>query len=148
MAVYKNIPEIELKFKRGTVEKTKIDTSGKCFDVLKHFYDQDTIELTETVIVIFVSRTFDTIGWMKHSTGGTVSAIVDIKLIISTALKCCAQGIFISHNHPSGTLKASREDKVLTENLKKACSFFDMQLYDHLIVTDDKYFSFSDNDLI
>jgi DNA repair protein RadC len=66
------------------------------------------------------------------------------------ALKTAAVGIIISHNHPSGTLKASSADQELTKRLVEACKLLDIALLDHLIVTPEygRYLSFADEGLL
>ena len=142
------IPEIELKFKRGETFKQKITCSNDMAKLLGQFYDQDTIELTESVIVIFLSRAIVTIGWMKHSSGGMAQSTIDKKLILATALKCGANGIILSHNHPSGSLQPSNEDTNITQKLKEACKILDLDLLDHIIYTTNGYYSYADNGLM
>jgi DNA repair protein RadC len=64
------------------------------------------------------------------------------------ALQHLATKIIISHNHPSGNLKPSVSDKNTTQKVKAACQLFDIQLIDHLIISDQGYFSFADQGLL
>ena len=64
------------------------------------------------------------------------------------ALKCLATGMMIAHSHPSGELKTSRADENYTAQLKQAARFMDIKLFDHLIVTNDGYYSFADEGLL
>ena len=102
------MPEITLKYKKGNTEKVKIGSSKDCFDVFMKFYDQDTIEINESVIVLYLNSANNTIGWHKHSSGGATQTVIDIKLIMITALQCGAKSIILSHNHPSGATRPSR----------------------------------------
>lgn len=138
------MPEIELKYKKGEVLKCKIQTSKDAYDVLMKFYDEDVFELTESVIVIYLNSANNTIGWMKHSSGGMTQTVVDPKLIVGTALKCGATGIILSHNHPSGQRIPSQQDKEITKRLKEGCKFLGLTLMDHIIVTENGYYSFGD----
>lgn len=146
MKEYKSaMPEIELKFKRGEVLKSKICSSIDSHKLLMKFYNQDTIELTETVIVIYLNRANNTIGWQKHSSGGMCSSIIDVRLIIATALKCGSTGLIVSHNHPSGGITPSDSDRQTTKKLKEAGKLFDISLLDHVIVnSENQYYSFAD----
>ncbi|MEI6752358.1 MAG: JAB domain-containing protein [Paludibacter sp.] len=147
MKLYKGvIPEITLKYKKGDVLKCKIRQSSDAVEVLRKFYDEDVFELTETVIVLYLNAANNTIGWMKHSTGGTNQTVVDPKLVVGTALKCGASAILLSHNHPSGQTVPSSNDKDITKMLKNGCDFFNILLIDHIIVTEDSYYSFGDED--
>ena len=81
---------------------------------------------------------------MKHSTGATNQTVIDPKLIVGAALKMGASGIIISHNHPSGNAFPSTHDKAVTKQLKDGCKLFNITLLDHIIVTEDSYYSFGD----
>lgn len=149
MKQYKgSIPEITLKFKTGETKKVRISSSRDAFTFLKELYDQDTIELNETCIALFLNRANNTIGWFKVSQGGISATVVDNKLIVATALKCAASAIILSHNHPSGNAQPGETDKASTNMLKEACSLFDITLLDHIICTSTDYFSFADDGLI
>ena len=149
MRTYKtNCPEIELKLKRGEVKKMQIKTSVDCYKALKMFFDEDTIELTETFIAIYLNRSNNPIGWMKVSSGGITGTIVDQRIVLGTALKAAATAIILAHNHPSGNLQPSQSDIDLTTRMKAAATFMDITIIDHLIVTDENYYSFADEGII
>lgn len=82
------------------------------------------------------------------SKGGLASTIVDARIICKTAIENNASGIILSHNHPSGQVQPSHEDKAITKKLKEALLMFDIHLFDHIIVGDQKYFSFNDEGLL
>lgn len=85
------------------------------------------------------------LGVYPLSTGGITGTMVDIRLILSVALKEAATGIILAHNHPSGNLQPSSADRDLTAKIKDACKYFDISLLDHLIIAPDrKYYSFAD----
>jgi len=149
MRTYKtNCPEIELKLKRGEVKKMQIKTSKDAFDAFKLFYDQDTIELTESFIALFLNRANNTLGWLKVSQGGMTGTVVDIRIILGTALKIAAQSIILSHNHPSGNLQPSEADISLTKKIKEAATFMDISILDHIIYTESGFYSFADEGLM
>ena len=79
------------------------------------------------------------------SVGGITGTVVDIRLLLSVALKTAATGIRLAHNHPSGNLKPSEVDKELTNKIKKASEYMDIKLLDHLIITKNEYFSFAED---
>lgn len=82
------------------------------------------------------------------SKGGITSTTVDIRLIMKKALEVGATALLIAHNHPSNLLSPSQCDKDLTVKIKKAAALMDIQLHDHLIVSDQNYFSFADENLL
>jgi len=82
------------------------------------------------------------------SKGGIAGTIVDIRLICRSAIENNASGLVIAHNHPSGQVLPSDQDKNITKKLKDALKTFDIALLDHLIIGDQKYFSFADELLL
>lgn len=82
------------------------------------------------------------------SSGGFSSTIVDPKMVFRTALQHVASRLIIAHNHPSGNMQPSAADRQITEKLKAGSKLIDMQLVDHIIIADKKYFSFADGGLL
>ena len=142
------MPEITLKYKTGNYKKTKISTSLDAFSVLVELYNEDTVDYIESAYALFLNRANNTIGWMQVSSGGTIATLVDPKIIFATALKCNAHVIIISHNHPSGILKASKEDITLTEKIVSIGHILDITVLDHIIVSRSGYISMSDEGLM
>lgn len=138
------LPEITLKYKAGTVEKQVITCSNDTVSILRKCFDADTLEVNESMLVLFLNKANKTIGWIKHSSGGACSTVVDIKLILVTALQCGAQSLIISHNHPSGNCKPSESDRGITKKLHNACKVLELTLLDHIIITESGSYSFAD----
>ncbi len=86
-----------------------------------------------------LNRANQVIGLLDLSTGSTTGTIADPRLIFCAALKGNACGIIVAHNHPSGNLSASQADIALTNKLKEAGKFLEIQLLDHIIITADSY---------
>ena len=80
--------------------------------------------------------------------GGISAVSADQRIIYKTALEHHASSIIVAHNHPSGTLKPSKADLEVTKMLKSAGDLLEIKLTDHLILTEDAYFSFADEGLI
>ena len=142
------VPEITLQYKSSDVIKTKITNSNQCYLLLKQMFDADTLEYCESSIAIYLNRANNTIGWQKVSQGGITGTVVDIRIILGTALKCGATNIIVSHNHPSGQLTSSKEDDNLTKKLNEACKIMDIRLLDHVIITNESYYSYADDNKI
>ena len=85
---------------------------------------------------------------MKLSTGGITSSIVDMRLLMSAALNCLATRMIVCHNHPSGQMKPSSEDLSIIKKIKEACKIMNIELLDHLIISENEYYSFADEGLI
>lgn len=149
MKTYKsNLPQITLKLKKGEELNCKIMTSKDAADLFRKVWDNDSLLIYESMIVIFLNRQNNTIGWFKMSQGGLVGTLVDNRLILATALNCLAQGIIICHNHPSGNLQPSEADTKITKRLEEAGKIMDIQLIDSLILTEESHFSYADSGLI
>ena len=82
------------------------------------------------------------------SKGGLTGTLVDVRLVFQKAIELFATAIILCHNHPSGKLKPSMADKSITNKLKLAGETLDIKVLDHLIITENAYFSFADENLI
>ena len=71
-----------------------------------------------------------------------------IRDILHFAIQYHAPAMIVAHNHPSGSVEPSEQDKILTRDLMIAASAMDMRVFDHIIIGDDQYFSFADAGLI
>ena len=82
--------------------------------------------------------------WIKVSQGGTSATVVDVKLVMRSALQQLASAVILCHNHPSNNLNPSQADDRVTEKIKSAAALFDISVLDHIIVGEDGYFSYLD----
>lgn len=142
------ISEIRVSYSNNKKDRLKITNSKQSYDILMACWNKATLELQEEFKVLLLNRSNQVLGIYHLSKGGTASTVVDAKLVFSVALKCNASSIIIAHNHPSGNLNPSEADKSITEKLKKAGKYLEINLLDHLIVTKDDFFSFNDNGLL
>jgi len=74
--------------------------------------------------------------------------VADPRIILKKALDHDATAIVLCHNHPSGNVRPSRADELLTQKIKQAAAFFDINIMDHIIVSNEGYFSFADEGLL
>jgi DNA repair protein RadC len=102
----------------------------------------------EKFCVLCLSASNKLIHYEFVSSGGFNSTLVDPKMIFRTALQHTASRLIIAHNHPSGNLQPSAEDRQITEKLKAGAKLLEMQLVDHIIIADKKHFSFADGGLL
>ncbi|MES2573337.1 MAG: JAB domain-containing protein [Bacteroidota bacterium] len=142
------LAEIQVSYTTSNSNKIKITSSQIASELLVNSWCKDTIELQEEFKVILLNRSNETLGIYSLSKGGTTGTVVDVRLLFAVALKCNSTGIIISHNHPSGKLQPSNIDITLTKKIKKCSNFFDIVLIDHLIITKNGYYSFSNEGLI
>lgn len=106
------------------------------------------INLREYLYVIYLNNANQMIGFFQISSGGISETTADIRLILSVALKCLSTSIILCHNHPSGATKPSEKDIMLTKRVQKACDLMNIKCLDHIILTDNEYYSFSYNGLL
>jgi DNA repair protein RadC len=139
------VSEIEISYKPAIGSKPEVTSSSDAYLILKEHYPENQIALKEYFVVMYLNQANRVIGVQKLSIGGLTSAVADVRLIFGTALKAAASGIIISHNHPSGNLRPSHADKLITEKIKEAGKLLDIQLIDHIIISNDyQYISFAD----
>ena len=124
------------------VERPQVTDSKQVYDYIK--YDLWDLE-HEEFWIITLNRAKRITGKFQISQGGTAGTAVDIKILLKTALQQLADCVIAVHNHPSGNLTPSRQDDVITENIRKGCSAIGIPLLDHVIVSRTGYFSYLDN---
>ncbi|TAH02957.1 MAG: JAB domain-containing protein [Sphingobacteriales bacterium] len=98
--------------------------------------------------VIFLNRANKINQFEIISQGGITGTVADPRVILKKALEAEAVSMVLCHNHPSGSLKPSRADEELTHKIKEAARFLDIAVIDHIIVSNEGYYSFADEGLI
>lgn len=132
-------------YKPAISDKPIISSSLDAYNVLVKFFPIETLSLQERFVAMYLNRSNRVIGVYPMSVGGITGTVVDIRLLLSVALKTAATGIILAHNHPSGNLKPSETDKDLTNKIKKGSEYMDIKLLDHLIIVPEgKYLSFTE----
>jgi DNA repair protein RadC len=142
------VAEIEISYKPIITDHTVISSSSQVYELIKQRWDNVKINLQEQFAALFFNQSKKIIGWKVLSTGNMTKCVVDIKLLVSLALHCMSTHVMIFHNHPSGNLSPSQCDETLTVAVKDALKLIDVQLIDHLIITENGYFSFNDEALL
>ena len=102
----------------------------------------------EVFAVVFLNRSNKVKHFEVLSKGGLTHTIVDPRIIFLKALEVQATSMVLCHNHPSGSLRPSRADEELTAKLKNAGQLLDIKVVDHLIVSDEGYYSFADEGMM
>lgn len=126
-------------------ERVQIKSSSEAYEMFRpHLSDLSVEEFW----VLFVNQSNRVLHLERLSSGGITFSAVDIRLIFKTALERFATGIFVAHNHPSGQLTPSSEDKNITRQLKDAGTILNIRLIDHLILNAGTYLSFADEGLL
>lgn len=98
--------------------------------------------------VLFLNRQNKVLDKQKLSQGGMTGTVIDVRLVLKSALEKNATSLIFCHNHPSGNLEPSEADKRITRQLKEAAAIMDIPVIDHIIVTQSGYFSFADEGLL
>ena len=98
--------------------------------------------------ILYLNNANKVLQTTQLSKGGITGTIVDIRLALKKALEVGAVAIILSHNHPSGFLQPSQADIRLTKRLSTASESLDIKVLDHVIITENSYFSFADQNLL
>ncbi|APY08986.1 hypothetical protein BWZ20_12065 [Winogradskyella sp. J14-2] len=127
------------------VQLDKITSSRSVFDVMQPILG----ELPhEEFWILYLNNSNKVIQKNQLSKGGITGTLVDVRLVLKSALEVGATALILCHNHPSGTLKPSQADKDITQKLKTAAQSLDIKVLDHLIITENTYFSFADESIL
>lgn len=123
------------------VELIKITSSKMIFEIMQPLIG----ELPhEEFWIVYLNNSNKILSKSQLSKGGITGTLVDVRLVFKNALEMGATALILCHNHPSGTLVPSDADKQITKKLKSAGESLEIKVLDHLIVTENNYFSFVD----
>lgn len=126
-------------------EAVKINSAYSAYVALKPLF-QDLRH--EEFYALFMNKANEVLEKRQLSIGGTSGTVVDSKILFKAGIDCGASAMILAHNHPSGALRPSQEDVKLTRRLVQCGEIMEMSVLDHLILTDNGYFSFADKGLI
>ncbi len=139
---------MELGRRRKLAEVPEILQIKTSQDVAAVFQPLLSDLLHEEFWVLFLNRSNRVIDRMKLSQGGISGTVTDVRIIMKKAVEYLASGIIVCHNHPSGNLNPSEADTKITQKIKEAGNLMDIQLLDHIIISEKDYYSFADNGMI
>jgi len=125
------------------ITNVKIGGSRDVNEYIRSVYPV-SIDIREAMLVLLLNNSNRTLGYSIASIGGLTGTIVDVRLVLRDALLTQATGLILIHNHPSGALKPSQSDINITNKVKKAAEVMDIKLLDHIILTENEFFSFAD----
>lgn len=138
----------ELGRRRKEIDKReikKITSSKSAYDYLNVFLSD---LLHEEFHLLLLNRANSPIRLIRLSKGGLSATVIDIKLIAKHAIENHASGIILAHNHPSGNIKPSESDIAITNKIKEALKVFEISTLDHIIIGENDYFSFADENIL
>ena len=133
------------KSQQEVLERQQISSSKDAFEILQpHLSDLQTEEFW----AIFLNHQNKILYKTCLFRGGIASSVADVRVVFKTALEHFSTQIIVAHNHPAGSLKPSKEDINITQKIKDAGKLLDIDLLDHLILTQNKYYSFKDEGIL
>ncbi len=137
--------ELGRRRKAENVKPVKIQSSRDVYE-----YMAPNIEDLphEEFWIVFFNNSNKIIKSVQLSKGGLTATVVDVRMLFHTALDCLSTAVILVHNHPSGNLNPSGEDKNITQKIKEAGKVLDIRLLDHLIISQNGYFSFADEGIL
>ena len=135
--------ELLVDYKKTNVLTSQIKSSKQAYELFNQLWQG--IDFKESVNVLYLDNNSDLLCFYRLSTGGLTGSIIDVREVLSIALRIKSTAFIIAHNHPSGRLDPSTADVQITQKLKQCASILDLNLLDHLIVTSQSFYSFSDS---
>jgi DNA repair protein RadC len=138
--------ELARRRQAGTIHKKTVINNGS--DAAMFFKPMLADQTFETFHVLFLSHANKVLHYRHLSTGGITSTVVDPRIIFREALDTGATKLLLCHNHPSGSLRPSQADLRITSRIKDMGMLFDIQVMDHIIVSETGYYSLAEEGMI
>jgi DNA repair protein RadC len=142
------VAALELGRRRDDTEAKSVERITCSRDAYKILYPLLADLNHEEFWILLMGQSNKVLGTHLVSKGGTAATIADPKVIFKTAIEHNASSIILAHNHPSGSLKPSQQDLDLTKKIAAGGRLLEIKIFDHIIITDEAYFSFGDEDLM
>jgi DNA repair protein RadC len=138
---------LELGVRRSMADnKKEIIQSSR--DIANYLKAQLQYKKHEVFAVVFLNRSNKINHYEIISEDGITGTVADPRIILKKALEHDAVSLVLCHNHPSGSLRPSRQDEELTNKIKEASKYFDIKVLDHIIVSEEGYYSFADEGIL
>lgn len=127
-----------------------INSSSKSYDIFKAIfaYDQNDVETYECFYAMYLNQAHKVVGIQRISEGAINATSAPVAKIAQGALLAHATSVVLCHNHPSGNLRPSHADIQITESAAKGLKLLEISVLDHLIISNNGYYSFLDESLI
>lgn len=127
--------EFKISLNRKPKKTATIKNANDAASFLIKCFNKDTIEWYETIVVVCLNNSSDVLGWYKVAEGGAGHCVFQMKKLFQILLLSNATNFILAHNHPSGNLTASKDDKKTTDDILKASRILNINLFDHFIIT-------------
>ena len=143
-----NLAEITVSYstKVKAAERPKVRCSQDADALLRKVFP--SLEHVEYFYIICLNRANQVLGFHQVSKGGISGTVTDVRVIFQVAIKTSSSGLILAHNHPSGNLQPSEADLKITRKIKEAGALLDISVLDHLVLTEEGYLSFADENLM
>ena len=142
--INQKLNEINIIYTSTKTDKRRITCGEDAYRMFLDVWNMDIIDLQEEFKVLLLNKANHILGVYNLSKGGIDGTVADIRLLFTVALKTASVGIILAHNHPSGILKPSHADKMLTNKIRSSGEMLTIKVLDHLIISKDGYFSFEE----
>ena len=146
----KDARKVRIVREPGIIKSAKMSSSRSSAEYARQIYEMegDSITLYESFYMLSLNNANNVTDYSLISKGGITGTLVDIRILAKLALDTLAVSVILIHNHPSGTLRPSQADINLTKKIKNGLELLDIKVLDHIIITENKYFSFADEGMI
>ena len=141
------INEVEIVYKRKNSAKPKFNDSNQVYKILCPFFE-NVIDHHESFKILLCDNNNRILGVYHLSEGGLTGTVVDIRIVAQSIILSNAKSIILAHNHPSGNILPSEQDKSVTNKIKNMCNLLEVRLLDHIVLTSEGYFSFADEGIL
>ena len=140
------VAEVELSYRNRVPNKDRkrVMDSYSAYKILRNNFSDDTIDYRETFKVLYLNQNCQILGCYTISEGGITNTLADIRMILQGALLTNAVSMILAHNHPSGSIRPSRQDDALTRKIVEAANLMDIKVNDHIILTNEEFYSYCD----
>ena len=140
------VAEVGLTYKNRVPKKDRkqVLDSYTAYKIFKENFSDDTIDYRETFKVLYLNQNCQVLGCSTISEGGITQTMADVRLVLQGALLTNATGMILAHNHPSGSIRPSRQDDELTRKIVEAANLMDIKVNDHIILTNEEFYSYCD----
>lgn len=141
------VGEVTLGYKRrkSIIAHKRILSSVDSANIFRQLYKPNTIEYKEYFYILLLNNNNDVLYYSIISEGNITESLVDVRIIMQAALLVNATQIILCHNHPSGNLIPSIQDRQITDKIIQAGNIMNIRVLDHIILTVNDYYSFNDN---
>ena len=141
------VSEYTIAYKSLSNEKHQITCADDAYKIIKPYFEEFE-GVKEVFYAMYMNKQNNVIGVYKCAEGSISSCAVDIRLVAKPAIELLASTVILFHNHPSGARAVSSADKKITKDISEALQLFNIQVVDHIILTNPGFLSFANEGLI